>query len=119
MTSGASGRASLCPTWSAGDDLFLNGDRRSGVFVARYINVNIGRADGRIVAMDGNALTLEVHGRAGGVSLVRAELSRYLRSDSLTLADVRVGDAIGAVVYYERDVSGQIAFRRITKMWRN
>lgn len=99
-----------------GDDLSVSGASARQAFVATYIYANIGRLDGVIARIAGNDLLLRVT-RNGMSRTVAATLSRFLRNDSVTLADVRVGDTIGSVVYYERGPDGQIAFRRITKMW--
>jgi len=94
-----------------GDDLFVNGYRAPSGFVAFYVDANIGRIDGVIRSIDGD--TLEVTPLRPGAPTWRLVMSRYLRSDSLALADVGVGDTIGAVVYRPRS-----GIRRITKMWR-
>ena len=72
---------------------------------------DIGRLDAVIRSIDGDAL--ELAPMRSGAPLVRAQISSYLRSDSLTLAQIRPGDTIGAVVYRRRGED-----MRITKMWR-
>jgi hypothetical protein len=100
---------------AVGDDLFVSGSGGSP-FVATTIDANIGRTDGTVRGIEGDTLILA--SLRDGVTIFRASVSRFVRSDSLPLADVHIGDTISAVVYYERDASGAIAFRRITKMWR-
>jgi hypothetical protein len=94
-----------------GDDLFINGYRTTSGFTATYVYANIGRIDAVIRSIDGDAL--ELAPTRTGAPLVRAVVSSFLRSDSLTLAQVRPGDTIGAVVYRGRGED-----MRITKMWR-
>jgi hypothetical protein len=99
---------------AVGDDVFVSGSGGSP-FVATTIDANIGRTDGIVRGIEGDTLILA--SLRDGTTVFRARVSNFVRSDSLPLADVHIGDTISAVVYYERDATGAIAFRRITKMW--
>ena len=101
-----------------GDDVMADGVRRKDVFEAWNVSANIGRLDAIVRSIDGDALVVAPLVRGvESQQLIRVGISKFLRDDSLSLADVRPGQTISAVVYYERDAQGHIVLRRITKMW--
>jgi hypothetical protein len=98
-----------------GDELFLNGFLSGATFHARYVSANIGRIDGVIRTIVG--VKLELVRLPPKTSTFQMKLSRFvdvvsLDGSSATIADLRPGMTVGAVVYQPKN-----ATMRATKIW--
>jgi hypothetical protein len=95
-----------------GDDVFIDG-AGGAPFYAFNVNANIGRLDGVITAIRGEAIELDQLARSGATIRGTVTLSQYIQPlGPWRISDLRPGMAIGAVVYRARDGS-----RRITRIW--
>jgi hypothetical protein len=98
-----------------GDDLFINGTRDGATFHAAYVYANIGRVDGVIRAIHGTRL--ELVALPPKTFMTEVELSRYVEivqtdGKAATIADLKPGMTIGAVVYRPKNST-----MRATKVW--
>jgi hypothetical protein len=96
-----------------GDDLFVDGSRTPGGFVATNVYANIGRLDGTIISITDGVLELSAARPWAPGTVVHAVLSPYITHEGpWRLSDLHPGMTIGAVVYRDR-----VGPRRITRIW--
>jgi hypothetical protein len=98
-----------------GDELFVNGVLSGMTFHALYVDANIGRRDGIIRTIAG--AILELVALPPRALPFQMELSRWvevvhLDGSAATIADLRAGMTIGAVVYRPKNSTV-----RATKIW--